>query len=82
MRTSAEMRVLLGRAAAYSGRTVTDFVLASAQEAAMRTIQDHEIIRLSSEDSLKFANALTSTNRKPNANLVKAAKAYKKTVGA
>ncbi len=80
MRTTPEQRVLIDRAAAYSGRSVTDFVLASVQEAAVRTIQDHEIIRLTAKDSLVFARALLNP-RAPSASLLKAAKTYKKIVG-
>lgn len=80
MRTTREQRELIDRAAAYSGRSVTDFVLTSVQDAAVRTIQDHEIIRLTAQDSLVFAHALLNP-RKPAASLLKAAKTYKKNMG-
>ena len=80
MRTTREQRDLIDRAAAYSGRSVTDFVLASVQEAAVRTIQDHTIIRLNEEDSLVFAHALLNP-REPSASLLKAAKTYKMNIG-
>jgi uncharacterized protein (DUF1778 family) len=41
---------IVRRAAEIQGRSVSDFVVAAAQEAASRTIQETEIIRLSVED--------------------------------
>lgn len=38
---------VLKRAAEIEGRTLTDFVVAAAHEAAKRTIEDNEVIRLS-----------------------------------
>ena len=40
----------LERAAEIQGRTVTDFVVAAADEAACRALEQTEIIRLSVED--------------------------------
>ncbi len=48
----------LKQAAALKGRTLTDFVIGAAQEAALRAIEDERIIRLSAEDQLRFAQAL------------------------
>jgi uncharacterized protein (DUF1778 family) len=48
----------LKRAAEIQGRTVTDFVVAAADEAACRTIEQTEIIRLSVKDQRQIAAAL------------------------
>jgi uncharacterized protein (DUF1778 family) len=40
------------------GRSVSDFVVAAAQEAAHRTIEEAQIIRLSSEDQQRFVELL------------------------
>jgi uncharacterized protein (DUF1778 family) len=48
----------LKRAAEIQGRSVTDFVVAAADEAACRTIEQTEIIRLSLEDQRLIAAAL------------------------
>ena len=40
------------------GRTVTDFVLASVEDAAHRAIDEHSRIELSREDSEAFVDAL------------------------
>jgi uncharacterized protein (DUF1778 family) len=62
-RLSAAQKALIEQAAALQGRSVTDFVLVSAQDAARRTIEEHARIELSVRDSLAFAEALL--NPKP-----------------
>ncbi|MEO7027188.1 MAG: DUF1778 domain-containing protein [Caulobacteraceae bacterium] len=59
-RITAEQKALIERAAAVRGRTVTDFVPTSAQEAARRAIEDHQILSLSLRDSEVFVQALLS----------------------
>jgi uncharacterized protein (DUF1778 family) len=49
---------LLKRAAEIEGRTLTDFVVTAAREAACRTIEASEIIRFSMEDQARIAEAL------------------------
>ena len=46
------------RAAEIQGRSVSDFVVAAAQEAAARMIEETQIIRLSVEDQRAFAEAI------------------------
>ena len=46
-------------AAALQGRTVTDFVLTSVQDAARRAIEEHQHLSLSVRDSEAFVKALT-----------------------
>jgi uncharacterized protein (DUF1778 family) len=74
-RISSHQKDLFQRAAELQGRTLTDFVLSSAQEAAVRTIEAMQIIRLSAEDSRKFAQALLNP-RKPNRRMRAAARRY------
>ncbi len=57
-RVTSEQKKLIERAAALQGRSVTDFVLASVQEAARRAISEHQRIELSVRDSEAFAAAL------------------------
>ncbi len=58
IRTTRAQKALLRRAAAIEGRTLTDFVVASAQEAARRTIAEQALIELSERDQKAFARAL------------------------
>lgn len=57
-RVTAEQKALIEHAAALEGRSITDFVLASVQDAAKRAIAEHEVIRLSVRDSQAFVEAL------------------------
>jgi uncharacterized protein (DUF1778 family) len=57
-RISAEQKSLIERAAALQGRTLTDFVLTSVQDAARRAIEDHQQLELSVRDSEAFVDAL------------------------
>lgn len=57
-RLPADVHALLKRAAEIEGRTLTDFVVAAASAAARRTIEDAELIRLSTEDQQRFADAI------------------------
>jgi uncharacterized protein (DUF1778 family) len=49
---------IVRRAAEIQGRSVSDFVVAAAQEAASRTIEETEILRLSVEDQRIVAEAI------------------------
>ena len=57
-RLPPEVHALLKRAAQIQGRTLTDFVVSAAQEAARQTIEATEIVRLSVEDQERFAEAI------------------------
>ena len=57
-RVTTEQKNLIERAAALQGRTITDFVLTSVQDAARRTIEEHQQFELSVRDSEAFVEAL------------------------
>lgn len=71
-RVSRDQKALFQRAADLQGRTLTDFVIASVHDAAMRVIEETQTIRLSAADSRAFAEALLHP-REPNARLKAAA---------
>ena len=79
-RISPTQKNVLQRAAALSGRTLSEFVVVSAQEAAAKVIQDHESIRLSRAEQTAFVKTLLAPAA-PGASLRKAAAAYKKRLG-
>ena len=62
-RVTADQKNLIEHDGALQGRTVTDFVLTSVQEAARRTIEEHQRLELSVRDSQAFVDALV--NPKP-----------------
>lgn len=57
-RLPANVYATLKRAAELKGRSLTDFVVSAAHEAAQRAIEDEGVIRLSAEDQQRFAEAL------------------------
>jgi uncharacterized protein (DUF1778 family) len=57
-RISPDALAIVKRAAEIQGRSISDFVVAAAQEAAYRTIEETQIIRLSVEDQRSFAEAI------------------------
>jgi len=79
-RISRDQKALFQRAAELQGRTLTDFVIASVHDAALRVIEDMQTIRLNAGDSRAFAEALLNP-REPNTRLKTAAKRYLKLVG-
>jgi uncharacterized protein (DUF1778 family) len=79
-RISKAQKDLLQRASALQGRTLTDFVVAAACEAARRTIQDYEILRLGDQDREAFVGALLNPPE-PNPALRQAAERYRRRMG-
>ncbi len=57
-RIAPDALAIVKRAAELQGRSVSDFVVAAAQDAAQRTIEETYIIRLAAEDQRRFAEAL------------------------
>jgi uncharacterized protein (DUF1778 family) len=80
-RISNEQKMLFQQAAMLSARTLTEFVVASAQEAATRIIDAHETIRLERADQIRFVEALLSPPE-PNDRLRQASVRYRTMTGA
>jgi uncharacterized protein (DUF1778 family) len=57
-RIAPEMLAVVKRAAELQGRSLSDFVVASAQEAAQRTIEETQMIRLAVEDQQALAESI------------------------
>ena len=57
-RVNPEVKALWQQAAKLEGRTLTDFVIASVQKAAINVIHQHQVLKLTQEDSEAFAAAL------------------------
>jgi uncharacterized protein (DUF1778 family) len=74
-RVSAAQKDLFLRAAELQGRTLTDFVIASVHEAAVRTIEEMQSIQLSAQESRAFAEAMLNP-REPTERLKAAARRY------
>jgi uncharacterized protein (DUF1778 family) len=57
-RVSSDVHALLKRAAEIEGRSLSDFVVTAARQAAEKTVVQADMITLSYEDQLRFAQAL------------------------
>jgi uncharacterized protein (DUF1778 family) len=77
--TPAQKR-LIERAAALRGTSVTEFVMASAQEAATTTIKDFEVLHLRDQAREVFINAVLNPPA-PNDAARAAAERYRKHMG-
>jgi uncharacterized protein (DUF1778 family) len=72
---------MLKRAAEIEGRSTTDFVVSAARDAACKTIEQAEILRLSAEDQRRFADAILNP-KPPIPALRRAARRRRKLFGA
>ena len=79
-RLNEEQKVLLQKAADLEGRTMTDFVLRSAEAAAERTLQDRSMVILSARETEAFVNAVLNP-ADPGPILRAAAQQYKNRAG-
>jgi uncharacterized protein (DUF1778 family) len=78
-RIAPDALAIVKRAAEIQGRSVSDFVVAAAQEAAERTIEQTEIIRLSVEGQRAFAEAILNPPE-PSDGLKKAAQNHRQLI--
>ena len=79
-RLNEEQKVLIQKAADLEGRTMTDFVLHSAEAAAERAIEERAMLILSARQTEAFVDAILSP-AEPGPVLRAAARHYKKTMG-
>lgn len=59
-RISPDALAVVKRAAEIQGRSLSDFVVAAAQDAAQRTIAETQLVRLSVADQRTFAEAIAN----------------------
>jgi uncharacterized protein (DUF1778 family) len=74
-RITEERKNRLQRAAALTGRSLSDFTVTSVQEAAMRTIHDYELIRVTGDERNVFVKPLLNPPA-PRERLQKSVKTY------
>lgn len=79
-RISKTQKELFIRAADLQGRSLTDFVIASAQAAALETVSAHHTLRLSVRDRQTFVSALLASPT-PAETLQRAVKRYRERTG-
>ncbi len=79
-RVSKAQKDLFLRAASLQGRSLTDFMIASIQEAAERAVHTHGVLSLSERDRKSFVEALLEPAA-PGKALRQAAKRYREREG-
>ena len=79
-RLTREQKGHIEEAARIKGTSVSDFVIQSADEAALRTIREQQVLTLSERDREVFAEALLNPPP-PSKRLLIAARRYKKWAG-
>ena len=78
-RIAPKALAVVRRAAELQGRSVSDFVVAAAHEAAQRAIEEAQLIRLSVEEQRRFVDLLLNPPA-PTAALRRARKAHAKLI--
>lgn len=78
-RISPEALTIVRRAAEIQGRSLSDFVVSAAQEAAQRAIEEAQVLRLAVEDQQALATAILNPPE-PNDALRRAAAAHRRLV--
>lgn len=74
-RVTPEQKTLIAEAAAVSGRSLTEFMVESAQRDARRILEESRVIRLAAEHQARLVEALLNPPE-PNEALRAAARAY------
>ena len=78
-RISERQKSLIEKAAAYEGRSVSEFVVQSAQRAAEEVVRRHEVWELNAQQSRAFVDSLLKP-KKGNKRLRDAVRDHRKTV--
>ena len=78
-RITQEQKKLIEKAAAYEGRTLSDFVVNTVQQAAQAVIRDREVLRLNESQSRAFVEAILTPSQ-PNEALQRGAGEYRRDV--
>ena len=78
-RVSPQLKRLFQRAAELQGVTLSDFLISSARQSALQTVEEREIIRLSERDS-RFVAKMLIHPPAPSPRLRAAMRRYLKTV--
>jgi uncharacterized protein (DUF1778 family) len=79
-RITRSQKALFKQAAALQGRTLSDFIIQAASEAATRVVQEQQVITLTTQEQKVFVEALLNPPA-PGPRLNSAAHRYRKLAG-
>jgi uncharacterized protein (DUF1778 family) len=77
VRLAPEVKTRIERAAALTGRDLTEFAVATLNEKAEEVIERHEHVLLNTDEYRFFLNTLSGSPQKPSRRAAAAAKLYK-----
>ena len=77
---SSDQKALFQRAALLTAQPLSEFLVLSAQDAATRNIAEHENIRLSRDEQIRFVMALQNPPE-PKDKMLQAAEQYRTLTG-
>ncbi len=78
-RLTVDQKALVARAAALEGVSISSFIVQRALDSAARTVEQHELVRLSAKDSKRIAEALLDPPE-PTPALMEAVRRYRELV--
>lgn len=78
-RLTVDQKALVARAAELEGVSISSFVVQRAVDAAARSVEMHEVVRLSAGDSRRIAEALLDPPA-PTPELVEAVRRYRQLI--
>ncbi len=81
LRIQGDLKMLIERAAALSGETLSTFVLGSTLRRARKVLREADVIELANEARDRFLAVLDDVDARPNAALMKAAERHKAMIG-
>ena len=79
-RTTPDTLAILRRAAEIEGRSVSEFVVSAAEQAARKALEDTHVIRLSAEDQVLFVEMLLNPPA-PSPAMVRAFEHHRRLIG-
>lgn len=79
-RVTPDEKEIIETAARLRGTSITDFVVASAREAAMRTIREYEVLTVAERSRSIFVEALLNPP-KPTEKAIAAADRFRREIG-
>jgi uncharacterized protein (DUF1778 family) len=79
-RITQVQKAFFKQAAELEGRTLSDFIVQAATEAARRTVKAHQVITLTANEQKTFVKALLNPP-KPGPRLRSAVRRYRKLIG-
>lgn len=80
-RIAPDSLAVVRRAAEMQGRSLSEFVVQAAEQAAQQTIEELQVIRLSSDDQVRFVQSLLDLDGEPAPALSRAAEHHEKLFG-